>query len=752
MRKYYTLIFLFYLMNSVSYTQDLSVYGFVVDSVDHRSLAYAHVSIKNSKSGTTCNQSGWFSINVNDSDVLLISSVGYYSKEISFSETKNVEMPIIIMLTEKPIISNEILVETDRKQKKEFTQTGYLQLTNQEIKYLPSIGGESDITKTMQLFPGISSSNEGSSKINVRGGNDDQNLILIDGAQIYNPVHFLSYLSSFNTDAIAGAELLKSYIPSEYSGKLSSVLALRLKDGNSNQQKISGGISFLSAQLYLEGPLSKKITYMLSARRTYLDPLFSLIDADGLGYSFHDIYGKLAMNPSGKDRLYLSIYNGFDKYTNESNNGNSADLRNNWGNTVAHFRYNRIWNTSLFSDFSIIFSNYRFSQEFGSTQKKPSLRQIAFKNLSDYKYSNNLSFRFGFDFNNYSFNVTSGLQNLKNSINYKLYSSELNIFGTMQSIITDLLRADFGLALSTFAESQMTKSFVFVEPRICLTYFFEEELSLKLSYIRMHQSIHMLNSNRFYFPTDILYPSFDKLKPMSGSQSSIGLSNSFNWSGSKFETLFEIYYKDMKNITQFKQNFYDANPASLPNQILSGRGWGYGIEAQLEKREGTTTGWVNYTWNKVFRSFRFKNFDKVFVPKFFKEHQVNIVINHNVSSNLKLNLAFTISSGQHITLPVSEYFILTDNSSDIGGGGFDSNSGYIHYGELNGFKLPLYNRLDLGIVHFFKMWGGNWELFASVYNLYNYPNPTFLWYSINANKFYRTTIGVLPTFGIRFNY
>jgi hypothetical protein len=564
-------------------------------------------------------------------------------------------------------------------------------------------------------------------------------------------MHILGYISSFNTDAIAGAELMKGYIPPEYSGKISSVMNVYLKEGNKEKTNIGGGISLLTSQLYAEGSITNKFTYMLSGRRTYIDLILGPYKLDFPKYSFYDIYAKFGYELSENERLYLSGYYGRDDFSYDARYSIDKDDNNNyWGNKLLQLRYNRIWNPSLFTDFSLVYTNYAFTQVYNNLRKMPSINQYSLKTKTDYILSDDYSFKFGGDINYYKFEVTSDLNYMQDNESYNINVFEANLFTSVQKKFSEKFQVEGGLAASIFNENKTNAYFGFIEPRLCASYFIDDDFSAKLSYILMHQPIQLLSSNRFFLPTDIFYPSIKNMKPITGDQLSAGLTKGLKIGSTKYETSLDIYYKNMRNLSQFRQNFSDADPYLLADQLLFGRGWAYGVEFQIEKREGSTTGWINYTWNKSYRVIDGKNNGKPFYPKFFREHQLNIVFNQNISRNVQLSSNFVLASGQYITLPINEYFLGTDDPYNINKG--YSNIGYIDYGDLNSYKLPLYNRLDVGIVHFFKMWGGNWELFATVYNIYNYKNPTFLWYSIGANKFYKTTVGIMPTFGLRFNY
>jgi hypothetical protein len=748
MRKYYGIIILLFIFFDEMVSQDLiRINGYILDSLSNKPLISAPVSIENSGRGALTNQYGWFTLEINqkEKNSIIINYIGYRQKKITYRDYINKDMPIYIKLQEKPVMTNEVIVESDLIKGKSLTESGYQQLTYKEISHIPSIGGESDITKIMQLLPGVNTSSEGSARLNVRGGEQNQNLILIDGAEVYNPMHILGYFSSFNTDAINSMELYKGYISPQYSGKLSSVTNIFLKDGNSNENKYSGGISILSSQFMLEGPLGSNNSYMFSARRTYLDPILNLLGVGDFRYSFYDIYSKISFQLSTGDRLFISSYFGNDRY--DANVYEGSDNKIKWGNLAGNIRYNRVWNSSLFSDISVIYSKYSSEFYWGGTYKNPYLQDLSLKMTADYDVNPDFSLKMGGNLRYYDFNVTSGLQDYNNNRSFKSNALEYEIFINSNNKVTSRIETNTGINVSVFNENITESHFNYIEPRFGISYYIDENTTLKSSYILMHQYIHMLSSTSYFAPNDIFYPSYKNLPPMEGSQVSIGFSRLIKFNDGMYELDADVYYKDMKKIPMFRHDFNDADPLTLPTEIYTGKGWGYGAEIQITKREGKLNGWINYTWNKAYRLFNYVNKDRAFVPKFWREHQMNLVMNYRLSGSVSLGAAFVLASGQAITLPANRFYILGVPIEN-----FNNQLAQIDYGEINGYRLPLYNRLDLSLVHYFNMWGGNWELFCSVYNIYNYKNPTFLTFSQYQGKFFSTTIGILPTFGLKFYY
>lgn len=738
------MLIIFFVFGTALYSQQVKLSGYVVDSLSGNPLISAYVYNQVRKVYRTTNQAGWFSVEGTAEDIIVISYTGYRAKKIRLDQFKGND-GVRIELAELPVILSEVKVEASAERQKILKQTGYQQFTAAEIKYMPSVGGESDITKVLQLMPGVGTSSEGSARLSIRGGEQDQNLILLDGVQVYNPMHLLGYFSSFSTDAINSVEFLKGYLPPEHAGKLSSVINIHLKEGNRERIKVSAGISFLSSQLMIEGPAGNNNSFMVSARRTYLDLANSLIGFADFNYSFSDIYGKFSFQLSPRDRLYLSGYYGMDNYS-EKTQSSSKKENTNWGNQALHLRYNRMWSSSLFTDFSLIYSRYNSEYDWENLYKNPNLNEFTFKTVSDYNMAQGVNIRFGGDARSYRINTASGLQETNNTQSYQTDAFESNLFADVKIRLSDLVEFSLGSNASLFLSNFSGSRFSNIEPRIGASFFIDESAVIKAAFTGTHQYIHTLSSTSFYAPNDIFYPSNINLEPMTGSQVSLGFTRILNIDGSEYEFNIDAYYKDMQNIHQFKLNFYDANPDLLKEQLLFGKGWGYGIEFQFAKREGRLSGWINYTWNQSFRRITGKNNDNVYRPRFIREHQFNAVLNYNFSGSLKGSAVFVLASGLPVTLPVNKYSIIGET------GEIRIQPDFIDYAELNGYTLPIYNRLDISLVYSFEMWGADCELSCSVYNVYNYKNPTFLRFSTIQGTFKSSTIGILPTIGIKFNF
>jgi len=325
-----------------------------------------------------------------------------------------------------------------------------------------------------------------------------------------------------------------------------------------------------------------------------------------------------------------------------------------------------------------------------------------------------------------------------NNSSYLIDSYEGNLFLSSKYKQGDKFVSDIGLVFSYFKEDKTNESYTNLEPRLNFSYMINDDFSIKLAYIFMHQYIHILSPYNNSLPNDVFYPSAKSLPPMSGSQLSAGVSKIMNLWESEYDLSADIYYNDMKKVPDIKNHFQNADPFALSDQILIGKGWSYGVEMQIAKNEGKLSGWLNYTWNAAKRLFPGKNKDKAYDAKFNKTHQMNLVLNYSLSESVKLGATYVLSTGQPMTLAVQKYYI--------------DNRPYVDYGEINGYRMPYYSRLDVNIVHFFNMWGGKWELLGSVYNLLMRKNPTFISYGAQDYEIFKVSLGLVPTVGLKFHY
>jgi outer membrane receptor for ferrienterochelin and colicin len=643
---------------------------------------------------------------------------------------------------------------------------------------MPLLFGETDLIKSLQYLPGVSSGLEGTSGIIVRGGGADQNLILLDGVPVYNVSHLFGLFSVFNGDAINSATIYKGGFPARYSGRLSSVLDIRLKEGNMQEFHGSASIGLIAAKIMLEGPVIKdKTSFLFSARRTYADvlsyPIQYLVNkSNGMpgknyyGYFFHDINAKINHKFSDCSRLYLSTYAGKDEFYNKDNNaiydpssGQSVESHYkygfSWGNWTSSLRWNHIWSGSLFSNLTVSYSTFKHREyEEGQAYYTWDGLDTSAPILEDEYYSRVRDLAVGLDFNLKPFknhDVRTGIKgNLYNfepgtSIN-EHYFPELGKYtqrtgadtvraGQWTAFLEDdfsigkRFRANLGFNASLFMVEG--KQYFSPEPRVSARYMLSDQLVLKASYSEMSQYLHLLTNAMVGLPTDSWVPSTSNLAPERSRQAAIGLNYKFR-PGIRFSL--EGFYKEMDNLVEYADGAeMQMNDIYWEDKVLTGNGTAYGLEFYAVKESGKLTGSLAYTLSKNTRQFSGINFGEPFPYKYDRRHDLSITANWQLKKNVSLGAVWVMASGINVTNQDHSYYnplLLGDPAA--GSGGFPVN---LHsdqdlirnFSERNGYKLPMYHRLDVGI-NFEKekkRVDRTWSF--GVYNLYSRKNAFYIY-------------------------
>ena len=740
------IIFLHY-----SLIAQINLHGFVSDALTKERLIGANIRIEGTSRGTITNNYGFFSLpDINSSGIKIkISYLGYVTKIIELKEIEN--KPINIFLKPTDIKVEEIVVEADRHHDHiSSTSIGNISIPIMQIQTLPSVGGEVDLLKAVQLQSGVSSGNELSNGIYVRGGSFDQNLILLDGVTIYNPNHLWGFLSIFNTDAVKNVELIKGGIPAEYGGRLSSVLSFTLKDGNLEKTTWQGGVSTISSRLSVEGPFSKNGSYLISLRRSYFDlPLFFLNseykEYENKAY-FYDFIAKANYTISNSDRFYLSGYFGKDAFTSKYTYSDLSDIDIgfSWGNQAYNLRWNHLWSSDFFSNVALVYSDYySLQKEFNYRSsmifiKEPSVKDFSLKADGEYFINENHSLKFGTAFINHRFRATAGLFENSNEIAL-INVNEIQNYISHDWKITERLQITEGIRYDYFSTIKKGE----IDPRINLRYLINDDLSLKVSYTKMYQFTHLLSTSIIMLPGDIYYPSTQFLMPENSQQISAGIFSSLSFLKlPEIETSLEIFYKDMKNLPMFRHRFSSPSDENIKQDVVIGKGWAYGIDLQLNKNYGAFTGWLSYSYLFTRRQYEEKNGGRAFSPKFERPHQLNIVINSSLSDDWLIGATFILASGQPFTIPRQVYYV--------------EDFRIINYGDIYSFRLPTYNRMDLSFTRRWESWGVKFETFLNLYNVYNYPAPLLAWYgssfSRTGNHLVTFSVGFFPTIGVNFKF
>ena len=694
---------------------------------------------ENPTKGVSTNAYGFFSLTLpQGSYTIRAQFVGYENSIQSISLTQN--RRVNFELNESMISLNEVTVKAERQDRNiASTQMGNTKINIAEVKNIPVLFGEKDVLKTIQLLPGIKSAGEGNSGFYVRGGGTDQNLILLDEATVYNPSHVMGFFSVFNSDAIKDVNLIKGGMPAEYGGRLSSVLDVKMKEGNDKEYHVNGGIGLISSHLTVEGPIQKeKSSFMISGRRTYADLFLKASSNEMLKNTniyFYDLNMKMNFRLGEKDRLFVSGYFGRDdinllRFSNA--------FQSMWGNTTGTLRWNHIFNNKLFMNTSLIYSDFTYNMQLGSDSTQvnvqSSIRDYNLKQEWQYYLNQQHTLKAGLNSIYHSFipgSVTgTATISLQNSDIPKRYALENAIFLSDEYAVTDQLKINAGIRISnfnllgpttiygfdadgnitdttTYKANQNIKTYWGIEPRLSANLNLSESSSIKASYARTQQYVHLLSNATSYQSTDLWIPSSNIVKPQIADQYSIGLYK--NLRNNLFETSVEVYYKNMQNQIEYKNGAQFVLNKTAEADLVFGKGKSYGIELYAKKRYGKFNGWVSYTLSFTDRTFADIDQGQMFPAKQDRRHEVSIVGIYQLSPRLTLSGTWVYYTGNAVTFPSGKY--LVDNRI------------ITYYTERNGYRMPDYHRLDLAatwIQKKTKRFESSWSL--SVYNVYNRMN------------------------------
>lgn len=718
----------------------MTLSGVVKDGENGETLIGATVFVPELNTGTVTNEYGFYSITLDnvssDSISVEMSYVGFQNQvnrvKVQPEFSLDIELGTGVALQEVVIKANSFNEELKS------TEMSVETLNPKEAKLIPVLLGESDILKTIQLKPGIPSGSEGSTGLYVRGGRSDQNLIVLDEAVIYNASHLFGFFSTFNTDAVKDLKLYKGGFPAQYGGRLSSVIDVKLKEGNKKKFSGAGGIGLISSKLTLEGPIKKdKSSFIISGRRTYFDLITNAInesnsdDPDAVqipGYYFYDLNTKINFDLSDKDRLYLSGYFGRDVFNFKSDFFN---FNFGWGNATGTARWNHQFNPKLFANTTLTFSDYEysitnevtgFSFEVGSRIKDLNLK-------SDFYWApnNKHTLRYGIGATYHQFEVgrlQAGSDD--GSISFNSGSDfdgmEFGAYIGDEWDVSERFRVNGGFRISAFSnDNTLYGGF---EPRLAARYILTDNISLKGSYARMKQYLHLVASSGVSLPTDIWYPSTAQIEPQRSDQVAVGATFKL-WD--KLLLTNEYYYKWLDNQVDFvdwAELFANQN---LEQEFAIGKGYSYGTELGLEKREGRLTGWIGYTlaWTKrgdfvpVDPNGYFGEGRNYFAPRYDRRHDISVVAMWEISRRLTFSSSWVYGSGDLAWLPTGRL-----SFQDVQGG--TTQTVLPVYRERNNFRLAAFHRLDLGLIlKFYPKWGES-DLSINVINAYDRRNAFFL--------------------------
>lgn len=752
MRKLFQLVLL--LCTTTAWAQTYTVSGRVKDAANGETLLGATVVVENG-GGAITNEYGFYSISLEKGTYkITYNYLGYESvtRTVELSENKTINIELATQASE---IGTAVISAKALEKRVENKKISVVKMETAKIKEIPVIFGEVDVLKTITLLPGIQSAGEGNSGFNVRGGSQDQNLILLDEAAVYNASHLLGFFSVFNGDAVKDLEVYKGGIPSKYGGRLSSIVDIKMRDGNAKRFAAIGGIGTISSRLTLEGPIVKdKSSFMIAGRRSYADAFLPLAPDETIQDSrlyFYDLNLKANYDLSEKDRLYISGYFGRDVL------GLSELFSLNWGNSTATIRWNHLVNDKVFVNTSLVFSDFnygvdiRFAEnaDFGLDQ---AINDIYLKSDWTNFISTKSKLNYGTQVTYHRFNP--GLFSANNDASSEIFedvqiekrkaleigwyidheykhSTRLNMrYGLRLSTFSNMGGTEFNyrkdpetqapidslLATTVFAENEIYNTYIGLEPRASISYNLTSNMAIKGSYNRTFQYIQQATNTASAFPTDQWFSANNNIKPQQADQVAIGLFKNFDLG---IETSIEGYYKWMKNQIDYRDNAQIAFNEQLDGELLTGEGWAYGAEFYVAKTEGKSSGFISYTWAKTMRQIEFISGGNPYVANFDRRHNLSAVFTQKVSKRILASASFVFASGQPLTTPVAKYYLNGEWVSN-----YDE-------AKRNNFRLPAYHRADIGVTikskeRPDKRFKSNWNI--SVYNLYNRENPYAIYF------------------------
>jgi len=737
-RVLFLVLSIYFISNSVSaQTTKFTVSGTIKDSSSGETLLSTTIRVKElGNIGATTNEYGFYSLTLAEGNyTLVVNYFGFVKKEIPIQLTKNLILNIdLIKLEEKVKEFKEIKITATKENKNvSGAETGMIKMDVKALEKIPVFAGEKDIIKTFTLTPGFKTAGEGNAGFFVRGGAADQNLILLDEAPVYNASHLLGFFSTFNSDALKEVTLYKGGMPSQYGGRTSSVLDIKMLDGNDKKYHVGGGIGIISSRLSVEGPIVKnKGSFIVSARRTYADVFLKLTDEfkDNRLY-FYDLNLKANYKINDKNRVFLSGYFGQD-------NLGLGDLFGiNWGNATGTIRWNSVLSPKLFSNTSFIFSNYNYKIAINSGTLAVDIRSKIqdFNIKQDFTYIINPTNKLKFGVNAIHHTITPGqiesddpnfvfekLQDRFAWENSAYVSHEWNPTERL-SFIYGLRATNFSLIgagefysfdsegivsqTTTFEKGEIVQNYFNLEPRFTSSFMVDSTSSFKLGYARNVQNLHLISNSTSSTPTDLWIPSSANVKPEISDQISLGyFRNFFN---NRYELSLEGYYKDMQNQVDYKDGASTIANDLIEGELLYGKGRAYGVELFFKKKYGRFNGWISYTLSRTEKQIDGINNSEWYAARQDRTHDVSLVGIYDINDKLSVSATWVFYTGSAVTFPSGKYYI-------------DRNIQWL-YTERNGYRMPNYHRLDLSVTYYNKKtakFESSWNF--GIYNAYAREN------------------------------
>ncbi|MEN9570656.1 MAG: hypothetical protein RL172_1887 [Bacteroidota bacterium] len=748
--------------------QTASVQLHIIDSIG-QPIAFASIHFNQKK--CSADSLGHASILLAAGNYLLnVSAVNHYT----FMSQVQVaaDTILVIKLQGRQSLLGNITVYNSRNITR--NQLAVQSISSAQLKKLPVILGEVDPLKTITLLPGIKSGGEASAGIYVRGGGPDQNLVLLDGIPVYNPSHLFGFFSIFNGDAVNEIEVIKGGIPAEYGGRLSSVIAINSKEANMDSVKGSGGIGFISSRFSLEVPLiNNKLSLIISARRTYIDQIAKAVAKKrigGNGYHFYDANAKLNYRVNKNNALQLTYYSGQDFFDfSRTEDGRTRLFNTNWGNMLAGISWKQQITKSLQQQTAAVYNDFALDSRFAfNTTSFVFTSALKDKQLkSDWMYTpqNWLRFKWGGQYTWHQFNpgagaVTTGIQAFKSQVANR-YAKEAAAYASAAVNITPALNLIAGIRYSyfnqvgptqqvlygsdgvptgridSFKKGQSIARYHYPEPRLSLLYKLSLNSSIKASYTRTIQYLHLATTSGATFPSDLWLPSSKLIQPAKAQQWAAGFFS--NLRNNAYELNVEVYYKTLTNQIEFKPGALLLLNQNLEGEMIFGKGKAYGIEFFIQKKKGRLTGWIGYTLSRAERTFNQLNNGKSFAYRYDRLHDLSVVANYPLSKKWEAAAVFVYGTGNAITLPTGRF------TYNLGLDAEDQSvllTNINQYSNVNAYRMPAYHRLDVAFIYTpkpmsKKKFKSSWNF--SVYNIYNRYNPYFIY--LDANEEQRSIAG-----------
>lgn len=785
MNKILPLLF-FFAFYSFKAQEKVTISGYIKDAKNGEALIGVTVYKKNSQIGTSTNAYGFYSLTLpKGNDTIVFSFVGYKTTfkavELNSNQTVSLEMG-----EEETALEEVVIVSEKDDQNIKSMEMSVAKLDIKQIQKMPALLGEVDIIKSIQLLPGVTTVGEGASGFNVRGGNIDQNLVLMDEAPVYNSSHLFGFFSVFNPDAVKDVKLIKGGIPSQYGGRVSSILDIRMKEGNSKKLEVNGGLGTIFSRVSIEAPILKdKASFIIAGRRSYIDVLAKpflaqqqpeLKDAK---FYFYDLTAKFNWRINDKNTVFASGYMGRDVF--------GAGFKFNWGNNTATVRWNHIFNSKLFFNLSTFYSNYQYELGFkdeGTSQQfswKSNIINYSVKPDFTYYLNSRNTIRFGAQAIMFTFYPGRAIITTKEGadVNISLdnqYGLESAVYLDNEQKLGDKLSLQYGLRWSFFNymgkgtkyiyrdtipnESKPLdkeekydmwkpiKSYNNAEPRLAVNYTINDKSSVKLGYNRMSQYLHIVSNTAASTPLDIYTPVTNNIKPLIADQITLGYFRNFK--DNMFETSAEVYYKDLQNQLDYIDNASLLLNKYLEADLVQGKGRAYGLELYAKKSKGKLNGWVSYTLSKTERKVVGISNDDWFLSKYDRTHNVNTVVIYDLNKRFSFSANFVLMTGTPATFPTAKVelqgYVIPYNTDN----------------KRNNYRNTAYHRLDVGLTYNYKKNERRrykQSIVVSVYNAYNRRNAFSIYfrnnpdYPVNTEAVRYSVIGsIVPAITYNFKY